>query len=196
MAALCAIVVGLLLCAIPGRSLCPAGAAGGWTGAVGDTLPAAFPPTLLRDLPYAMEPLPGVVTAGQPLESDFALLRRAGIRTVVDLRLPAEPRGFDEPAAARAAGLAYVNIPFLRNAMGPEEIEAFRAVLRDPSKRPLLVHCTATNRVGGILVPWLILDEGRAESDAIALAMKVGMRSHELLDAALRYVQEVRERPV
>ncbi len=194
--ALAAIACGLLLAALPGRSLCLLPGVCNSVGATRDTTPAELVSALPADLPYAMEPLPGVVTSGQPLERDFAALRRAGIRTIVDLRFPFEPRGYDEARAVRAAGLEYVNLPFLRNALGPAEIDSFRAVMRQPARRPLLVHCTAANRVGGVLLPWLILDEGQPEAAAVRLAARVGLRSPELLEAALRYVRAARARPV
>jgi uncharacterized protein (TIGR01244 family) len=153
--------------------------------------PAAIAP----DLEFASSPLPGVTTAGQPGPRDFAAFARAGYRTVVDLRMPGEPRGFDEAAAARAAGLEYVNIPFIRTTLGPEQIERFRQVMNDPERRPVLVHCVAANRVGGIMLPWLVLDRGLAEDDAMALAMRIGLRSPDLLTAGLEYARTQRTKP-
>jgi protein tyrosine phosphatase (PTP) superfamily phosphohydrolase (DUF442 family) len=95
----------------------------------------------------------------------------------------------------RTAGLEYVSIPFLRITLAPEHIVAFRRVMNDPQRRPVLIHCVAANRVGGILLPWLILDQGLAEDDALALAMKVGLRSPELLTAALEYVRAQKTKP-
>ena len=143
-------------------------------------------------LEFALNPLPDVATAGQPAERDFAAFARAGYRTVVDLRMPGEPRGFDEPAAARAAGLEYVNIPFIRTTLGPEQIEEFRRVMNDPRRGPVLVHCVAANRAGGVMIPWLVLDRGYTEHDAVALAMKIGMHSPELLAAVLEYLRDQR----
>jgi hypothetical protein len=53
----------------------------------------------------------------------------------------------------------------------------------------------ATNRAGGILPPWLILDQRFAKDDAVALAMKVGLRSPELLTVALECVKEQKAKP-
>lgn len=154
------------------------------------------PATIAPDLEFAMSPLPGVATGGQPGERDLAAFAQAGYRTVVDLRMPGEPRGFDEAAAARAAGLEYVNLPFIRTTLAPAQIERFRRIMNDPRRRPVLVHCVAANRVGGIMLPWLVLDEGFAEDDAVALAMRIGLRSPELLTAALEYVKERKAEPV
>lgn len=191
-----AVGVNLALLLAMGAAPCPAGRTEGLVSSfgAGEAGPPPTPVLLPEDLDSVQEPLPGVFTCAQPRERDFVALRRGGIRTVVDLRLPEEARGFDEAVAARLAGLDYVNIPFMRTALTAREIEAFRRVLDDPARRPVLVHCAATNRVGGILLPRLMLDEGQRQAEAIALAMKVGLRSPELLEAALQHVREVRGR--
>ena len=58
-------------------------------------------------IPNASFPLPGVMAAGQPTGEQIQLMvEEGGYRTVIDLRLPVEPRGFDAPEAARQSGLA------------------------------------------------------------------------------------------
>jgi hypothetical protein len=42
------------------------------------------------------------------------------------------------------------------------------------------------------MIPWLVLDRGFSERDAVALAMKIGMHSPELLAAALEYLRDQR----
>lgn len=134
-------------------------------------------------------PLPGVASAGQPRAEHFRRLADAGYRTVIDLRAAAEPRGFDEAAAAREAGLAYHNIPVTPQALGDAEFDRFRALLEDPATRPVVVHCASSNRVGALLIPYLLLDEGRTPDDALAIAKQAGLRSPELAQIALRYAK-------
>jgi hypothetical protein len=43
--------------------------------------------------------------------------------------------------------------------------------------------------VGGALIAHLMLDQGMAEEDAVAMAMKVGMRSADYLEWGLDYVR-------
>ena len=203
--ALCAAAAGLVLLVALGATPRNDEKGTPWPAVDGPAAPGApvvtrdhVLPDLARiapDLEFSRSPLPDLATAGQPSERDFAAFAWAGYRTVVDLRMPGEPRGFDEPAVARAAGLEYLNIPFLRTTLAPGQIGRFRRVMNDPQRRPLLVHCVSANRVGGILLPWLILDQGLAEDDAVALAMKIGLRSPELLTAALDYVKAQRARP-
>jgi protein tyrosine phosphatase (PTP) superfamily phosphohydrolase (DUF442 family) len=138
-------------------------------------------------LANASGPLEGVATAGQPQIEHLRQLADGGFKAVVDLRTPGEPRGYDEAAAAREVGLEYVNLPVA----GPPEDETFdrfRQVMRDPGKRPVLVHCGSANRVGALLIPYLVLDEGQDPQEALNTAVSVGLRSQDLADAALAYV--------
>lgn len=137
----------------------------------------------------ASQPLEGVATAGQPEREDLEKLAKAGYEAVVDLRAPGEPRGFDEAEAVGALGMEYVNLPVTTE--GPDEgtFERFREVVKDARHRPVLVHCGSANRVGALLLPHLILDEGKAPEEAVEEARRVGLRSDALEQAALRYAE-------
>jgi protein tyrosine phosphatase (PTP) superfamily phosphohydrolase (DUF442 family) len=132
-------------------------------------------------------PLEGVATAGQPRVEHLKQLAESGYKAVLDLRAPDEPRGYDEAAAAREAGLEYVNLP-VAGLPADETFDRFRQVMRDPDKRPVLVHCGSANRVGALLIPYLVLDERQGPQEALSVAVSVGLRSRELADAALAYV--------
>lgn len=147
----------------------------------------------LRDavatLPYGTCPIDGVAAAGQPTESALSELARAGYRTVVDLRAPEEPRGFDEPAAVERAGMRYVALPVTQFTLDDAAFNRFRHLMHDAENRPILVHCASSNRVGALLLPYFALDEGRPTDDALAMAQAAGLRSAELAQMALDYVR-------
>ena len=138
-------------------------------------------------LPNAGCPLDGVATAGQPNEAQLTALAAAGYRVVLALRAPEELRGFDEPAAVQRSGMEYVALPVTADRLNDALFEQFRALLRNPEKRPMLVHCASANRVGALLLPYLILDEKVPEEQAIEAAARVGLRSAELAQKALEY---------
>jgi uncharacterized protein (TIGR01244 family) len=131
-------------------------------------------------------PLPGLATGGQPDPDDLASLAQAGVRTILDTREPGERRGFDEAAAVARAGMKYVNVP-VGTTIDDTLFDRVRDVLRR-EERPILVHCATGNRVGLVLIPYLILDEGKSKDEAVALAARMGMRSPQLAHVALRYV--------
>lgn len=139
-------------------------------------------------LPNAGAPVPGVVTAGQPSAAQLEALARAGLQVVADLRGPGEDRGFDEPAAAARLQLEYHSIPVTGPTLVARDLDALRALLRERGTRPVLVHCKSANRVGGALIPWLILDEHRSPEEALRIAQEVGLRSEELARSAFAYV--------
>lgn len=134
-------------------------------------------------------PLPGVATAGQPRADQLRAIAASGYRAVLDLRAVAEPRGYDEPAAARDAGLRYENVPVTSPVVTDADFDRVRDFVADEANVPVLVHCASANRVGALLLPHLVLDLGHGIDDALAAARRIGLRSPELTDAALRYVR-------
>lgn len=78
----------------------------------------------------------------QPLGWQWHVLKRCGIRTVVDLRPHAEdPAAFDaEQKACQDAGAAFVNIPIDHIPPTAEQVAQFLTAIRD-HPGPALVHC-------------------------------------------------------
>ena len=139
-------------------------------------------------LPNAFEPLPGLITGGQPQPHHVAALQRAGCQVVIDCREAMEPRPVREPEDIVAAGMEYVAIPVGHTVVADETFARIReAVKAVVGKRPALFHCASGNRVGATLLPYLILDRGFSEEDAVTAAMQIGMRSAGLMESALEY---------
>ena len=144
---------------------------------------------LARSLPYGACLRDGIATAGQPTAAQIAEVAQAGVRTVLDLRAAGEPRGFDETAAVTAAGMEYVVIPITPATLDDAAFDRFLAVMRDPAQRPVLVHCATANRVGGLLLPYFVIDEQMTEPAALQLAQEVGLRSAEYAQMAIDYAR-------
>jgi protein tyrosine phosphatase (PTP) superfamily phosphohydrolase (DUF442 family) len=143
----------------------------------------------MSPIPNFAEPVPGLFTAGQPGPEDLSALASRGVRAVIDIRDPMEPRPMDEPAAVRELGMDYVNVSVRQGALDDAVMDAALAAIRSHAGRPLLIHCASANRVGGVLIPYLIIDKGMSEEDAVNTAMKVGLRGADLLEWALDYTQ-------
>jgi len=141
----------------------------------------------LSGIANACCPVPGLITGGQPTDLQVRAAQDAGLATILDSRAPIEPRPFDEPALAATLGLRYENIPISGAALNDTTMEAILAVLRDKSAAPVLFHCGSGNRVAGALIPYFMRDHGMDEEKAVALAMKVGLRSPDLLRWGLEY---------
>jgi protein tyrosine phosphatase (PTP) superfamily phosphohydrolase (DUF442 family) len=150
-------------------------------------MPTAFQ-ALVR-VPNACQILPNVVTGGQPTTADLEAFREAGGGVVLDLRDPMEPRPLDEPATTQRLGLEYVVVPVTAGTMTDATLERIHQALRQAGDRPLFVHCGSGSRVGGALLPHLMLEQGLTEEDATAQAMRIGLRSADLLEWGLDYAR-------
>jgi protein tyrosine phosphatase (PTP) superfamily phosphohydrolase (DUF442 family) len=146
----------------------------------------------LAGVPNPSQPLPQLLTAGQPSPRHFAALRAAGLEVVLDIRDRMEPRPFDEPDVVRAAGLDYVNVPVAHGCLTDELMERVLAVVRDNRHRSLLFHCASGNRVAGPMIAYLMLDRGLGEGDAIQEGLKMGLRGADVLEWGLDYVRRKR----
>ena len=143
-------------------------------------------------LPNAAEPVPGWITGGQPTEQQLKAFKAAGGEVVVDNRDPMEPRPFDEPAAVRALGLEYINLPIVHGAVTPDTMRRMHEMLRRLSGKKALLHCSSGNRTSAAMIPYLIIDKKVEQEAAVDAAMKGGLRSAELMELALEYVLNTR----
>jgi protein tyrosine phosphatase (PTP) superfamily phosphohydrolase (DUF442 family) len=146
----------------------------------------------IRGVTNACQVLPTVITGGQPSREHLEALAKSGNAIVVDTREPMEPRAFDEPALVRELGMEYRLIPIGPRSLGDATLDAIRSTLAEAGERPVFVHCGSGNRVGGALIPVLMLDQGMEEEDAVDTAMRVGLRSAELMEWGLGYTRRQR----
>lgn len=133
----------------------------------------------------------GVATAGQPEKERLGKLAEAGYEMVIDLRKPGEERGFDEADAVREMGMEYENIPLAAEpgSFGDESFERFRDLMGRPERRPVLVHCGSGIRVAPMMIPYLVLDEGKGSEEAVEIAGGIGPRREDLNRVALDYTE-------
>jgi len=144
----------------------------------------------IAGVPNACEPIPGIVTGGQPAPEHLAALKRARCAVVIDIREAMEPRPFKTPDAVVQAGLEYVSIPIGHGVVSDATFGRLLDAVRElAGKRLAFVHCNSGNRVGAGLIPYFMLEQGLEEQDAVAQAMRVGLRSAELMEQALEYVR-------
>ena len=136
------------------------------------------------------EPFPGLVTGGQPQAEHLTALKAAGCEVVLDIKDPMEARPFRVPDAVQAAGMEYVNISVAHSGLTDDIFAKVRETVQGlVGKRPAFFHCGSGNRVGAVLIPYFMLDQGLTEEDATTEAMRIGLRSAGLLEEALEYVR-------
>ena len=174
-----ALVLALAGCAAP-ESTAPAAQAPSPPDSSDVAQQETMSPAPLVEIRNARQPLPGVLTGGQPTDEELAEVAEKGYRTVVNLRSEAEVAETSEPETVEGLGLRYVGIPMAGAAgLTAENAAALDAVLADPSSYPVLIHCASGNRVGGLLALRAHQQLGAEASEALAQGLEAGLTSLE-----------------
>lgn len=106
------------------------------------------------------------------------VVERHGIKTVIDFG--ADPEGTDpdrrEAATAAALGIDRVVFRLEGDARGdPNAYARALAIMTDPARLPVLVHCSAgTERTGCMVILYRHLVEGVSIDDAYAESLRMG----------------------
>lgn len=143
----------------------------------------------LKGVVNANQALPHVITGGQPNEEQFRALRAAGVEVVIDTRDPMEPRPCDQEALMAELGFEYHVVAINEGTLTDATLDRITTCLRDAGERNVLVHCQSGNRVGGAMIPYLMLDHKLSEEDATTAAMRMGLRSAHLLHWGVEYAK-------
>jgi len=132
------------------------------------------------------------VACGGPVKpAGMAELKARGFKAVVNLQLADEPTAdvAGETAAASAAGLNYVHVPFQMASPDPSAVDHFLKAVSDSANQPAFIHCAAGSRAAGMWMIKRVLvdhwDTDRAQTEAEAL----GLASPAMKRFALDYIQ-------
>lgn len=139
------------------------------------------------------EVAPGIFRSGQPDPGGLRAVQERGVRTIVVLRT-AIPEA--ERSAAAQLGLAVVHIPMDGTRMpSMEEVDRALTVILDPSKRPVLVHCThGEERTGAVIAAYRVVADGWDPAAAAAEAIELGFGFDDLEGFLVRYQAHWRRR--
>ena len=137
--------------------------------------------TRYKELPNFHRVNEGIYRGAQPKPGGLQLLRKLGIKTIVNLR-DDDSRAQEEEADARSAGLRYFNIPFGRlGRPADKEIEQVLSTINDPENQPVLVHCKkGADRTGVVIAVYRITHDGWTSQQAKAEANRYGMKPWQL----------------
>ena len=132
-----------------------------------------------------------VACAGATTPESMRAVKEMGFASVVNLRQASEPNANieAESAAASAAGLRYVHIPFNGAAPDPAVADQFVVAARDPANQPMFIHCASGNRAAAM---WLIkraVVDGWSLERATAEAEQLGLQHEQLKKFAGEYVK-------
>jgi uncharacterized protein (TIGR01244 family) len=120
----------------------------------------------------------------------MAALKKEGYVSVINLRLPGEAGANVDAgrAAAEAAGLKYIHLPF--NAAAPDEkvVDSFLGAVANTANQPVFIHCGSANRVGGMWMIKRALQDGWPVDRARTEAEAIGLRDPKLTAFATDYI--------
>ena len=132
-------------------------------------------------------PVPGIVNfaqvestvacAGATTPAALTEVKRMGYASVINLRQASEPGADIEAsaAAAKAAGLNYIHIPFNTASPDPTVVDRFLEAVSDKSNQPAFIHCGGANRAAALwMVKRIAIDKWdveRASAEAAALGL-------------------------
>jgi len=121
----------------------------------------------------------------------MAALRKEGYVSVINLRQATEAGADIEAgrAAAQAAGLKYLHMPFNVAAPDSKVVDGFLAAVADKSNQPVFIHCGSANRVGGMWMIKRVLQDGWAIERARTEAEAIGLSSAPLIAFATEYIK-------
>jgi uncharacterized protein (TIGR01244 family) len=118
-------------------------------------------------------------------------LKGEGYVSVINLRLASEEGANVEAgrAAAQAAGLKYIHLPF--NAAMPDSkvVDSFLAAVADKNNQPVFIHCGSANRVGGVWMIKRVLQDKWAVDRAMTEAEAIGLNNPQLKAFATEYIK-------
>jgi uncharacterized protein (TIGR01244 family) len=129
--------------------------------------------------------------AGATPASAMPEIKKLGFVSVVNLRAATEKdaRVEEGQAAAKAAGLQYVHLPFDSQNPDPKVVEAFLAAVKDPANQPVYIHCGSANRVGAVWMIKRVLSDGWDLEKARVEAKAIGLTNPKLEAFAVDYIQ-------
>ncbi len=83
-----------------------------------------------------------VACAGAITTEAVPEIKRLGYQSIINLRLASEPGANIEEAtaAAKAAGITYIHIPFSTANPDPGAVDAFLKAIRTPGTEPAFIH--------------------------------------------------------
>lgn len=131
-----------------------------------------------------------VLSGGQPSLADLKLLKKMGVKRIINLRASDEFDDFNESVEAEKLGLEY----FAIEVDGPEAISLENAsrldkLLADEGKT--LVHCASGNRVGALFAIRAGAIQGLSSDEAIEFGKKSGLtRLEDRTKTVLEKLQE------
>jgi uncharacterized protein (TIGR01244 family) len=118
-----------------------------------------------------------VACAGATTPAALADVKKMGYNSVINLRLASEAGAQidEEAAAAKAAGINYIHLPFNAQSPDPMLVDNFLKAVTDKANQPAFIHCASANRAAALwMVKRIVVDKwdvAQATTEAEALGL-------------------------
>jgi len=126
----------------------------------------------------------------QPRLEHLEMLKKDGVKAIINLRQTSEHRAAEEEAKAKELGLRYINIPVVFGDPKDEQVDEFLKVTDNVENRPAFIHCAAGIRVGAFWMIRRVLRDGFTIEAAEKEAQEIGLRDNpHLNEFARKYIE-------
>lgn len=127
--------------------------------------------------------------------SAMAMLREQGYATVINLRLDSEEGANVEEgeAAAEAAGLNYIHLPFDSRNPAPGYFDEFLAAVQDDANQPVYVHCGSATRAAALWMSKRVLADDWSMEAAAEEARAIAGKPDAAVDFATGYIETLEQ---
>jgi uncharacterized protein (TIGR01244 family) len=137
------------------------------------------------DLPNLQQIRYQVFTSGQPTNVGYSQLTTMGVQSVINV-LPEEECQPGEESMVRANNMIYLHEPFDPNDLKRKTVEEFTVIFHTAEK-PILIHCSTGNHVGGLWFAYRVLIERAPLATALEEARRIGIQP-AMEDAVLNWI--------
>lgn len=116
-----------------------------------------------------------LLRGGQPRDDAFVLLKKAGVKAIINLR-DGEKDIAHERNLAEQLGLKFISIPLSSfGKISREQFAQFLQIVRAPENQPAFVHCRqGQDRSGAMVAMYRIVDQGWSYGKAYGEMIKYG----------------------
>ena len=138
---------------IAGTLLLCAAVAGAQSGVVKETVPGITNFSKVETT---------VACAGATTPAALVDVKKMGYNSVINLRMASEAGAQieEEAAAAKAAGINYIHLPFNAQSPDPALVDNFLKAVTDKSNQPAFIHCASANRAAALwMVKRIVVDK-------------------------------------
>src|SRR5438874_2837016 len=132
-----------------------------------------------------------VACAGAATPASMAEVKKMGYKAVFNLRLPNE-QGADienEAAAAKAAGINFIHLPFNGAMPDPALVDNFLKAISQPGNQPAFIHCASGNRAATVWFIKRVMVDKWDNDRAMAEVAQLGNIRAPMKNLAMDYFQ-------